>query len=74
MCRHVVPPALIALALAPWSQRLESVWHGRDRRRTTWVVVGCVVAAGPGLLAVIPNVFCGSQNACQALGSLALIR
>lgn len=62
--RHVMPPVLIALALAPWPARLEDHFGARDGRgaRCTWswvavalltVAFFCVLAYAPDALPTI---------------------
>ena len=73
--RHVVPPALIALALAPWPTNLErrfAAQEGRAVRATvSWVfaavlvLIFSLVLEAPGLL---PSITAGGANRLDGFG------
>lgn len=79
--RHVVPPVLIALALAPWPasmQRRFDASDGRDVRATiSWVfvavatlLVSLVISNAPERL---PSITAGAQNRLDGFGITSVI-
>jgi len=78
--RHVVPPVLIALALAPWPARVERRFEaeGRDARASiSWIFVAVLtlalsllIAEAPGQL---PSITAGAANRLDGFGITAVV-
>ena len=78
--RHVVPPALIAVALAPWPRGLERRFAHRDGRAVratlSWVSVAVVTLVFTLVIADVPerlpSITAGSANRLDSIGIAAV--
>jgi signal transduction histidine kinase len=81
--RHVVPPVLIAVALAPWPDALERKFGSREgrgvRAALSWVIVAALTVAFSLLIAhapeQLPSITAGAENRLDSFGitSVAIV-